>query len=978
MSQLDIYLLGAPRIECDGTPIEVDTRKAIALLAFLAVTGEAHRRDTLSTLLWPDADETRARGALRRTLSSLRSALGGDWLSVSRDLIELRRTATLRIDIAEFQELLRQPPPESSGADDAGSRWPAPVARAVGLYRGDFMAGFSLRDSPEFDDWQNLQAEWLRRELIGGLQLLAGWNAEAGELEEAISYGHRWLAADPLAEEAHRRLMLLYAQSGERAAALRQYQDCVRILDDELGVAPSDETSALYQRILADDVPRVPRRMTSAAPSSIPGSSGPQSHPRAFPLVGRANELRLLGQTLAAVGPDGRIALVEGEAGVGKTYLVEAFLDSVVARGARSVTIRGYEGEQHLAYGPIVEALRGIVESRDVATLSAVLPRHVLLEIRRLMPQVAPDDVEPGELPPLDSPGAQARFFNAVWKFFQHAMCGDRPGVLFVDDAQWIDHASFDLLGYIARRLRDRTFMLILCWRPEQASGVESIEHLFAGPERDGLGVRITVGRLGEADVRALVSASLGDNPNANEDWLVQHLLRETEGLPLFLSEYLSALTSGASPAEDVIDGTLPRTIRDLILARFTGLSDAERQLLMTAAVFGRSFDWEILRQAGGLSEDATVNGLESLLARGLLVEVRPRSPNDAAAADYDFNHHKVRSIVYDEMSLARRRLAHSRVADALAARGQETHRYQAAHLAYHLLHARRVREAADQFVEAGNQARTLFANAEALSHFQAALDHGHPNAAWLHEVIGDLHTLSGCYDQAILSYQLAAEQTAGSRANLDHKLGNVYLRLGKWKSAERHFEQAAVLARESDDAADRGDVVSILTGWSFAAHRGGDQERGWALGTQALDLAASAHDDEGLARAHNVLGMLARSRGDLALARHHVEESLDLVRDRSDLSARTAALNNLALVSADEGDLDSAIRLAHQALDCCVRQGDRHREAAIYSNLADFLHSAGQDRDALDYVRRSVEIYAEINVVAGEMQPGVWQLVEW
>ena len=461
MSQLDIFLLGAPRIERDGTLIEVDTRKAIALLAFLAVTGEAHRRDTLASFLWPDADETRARGALRRTLSSLRSALDGDWLSVSRDLIELRQADTLWIDVAEFQELVRQRQPDSARRDDPVTGWPEPIARAVDLYRGDFMAGFSLRDSPEFDDWQSLQGEQLRRELAGALESLVTWYGDTGELEKAISYGRRWLSVDPLTEEAHRQMMLLFAQSGDRAAALRQYQDCVRNLDEELGVTPADETIALYRRILADDIPRLSRR-TTAVPVALLGASEPQARPRAFPLVGRANELRLLQETYMEVGPDGRIALVEGEAGVGKTYLVEAFLEDVRARGASSVTIRGYEGEQHLAYGPIVEALRGFADLHDGATLSESLPRHVLVEVARLVPQVAPDDVATDELPPLDSPGAQARFFDAVSQFLQWAIRGDQPGILFVDDVQWIDRASFDLLGYLVRRLKDRPCMLVL------------------------------------------------------------------------------------------------------------------------------------------------------------------------------------------------------------------------------------------------------------------------------------------------------------------------------------------------------------------------------------------------------------------------------------------------------------------------------------------------------------------------------------
>ncbi|MDP8928295.1 MAG: SARP family transcriptional regulator, partial [Actinomycetota bacterium] len=214
-------MLGAPLIEVGGAPIEVDTRKAIALLAYLAVTRRRHARDALAGLLWPEYNQTRARAALRRTLSSLGQARAAGWLEADRESVGLDRDEVW-VDVDRFRELLVEcrahGHPETGVCPDCLP----PLSEAVALYRDDFLAGFALRDSAAFDDWQFFQAEDLRRELAGALERLSFGHGAKEEWEEAISHARRWLALDPLHEPAHRWLMQLYAWSGQRAGALRQ------------------------------------------------------------------------------------------------------------------------------------------------------------------------------------------------------------------------------------------------------------------------------------------------------------------------------------------------------------------------------------------------------------------------------------------------------------------------------------------------------------------------------------------------------------------------------------------------------------------------------------------------------------------------------------------------------------------------------------------------------------------------------------
>ena len=231
-------MLGAPSIMVGRTRIETDTRKATALLAYLAVSEQPQRRATLAALLWPDNDEQKARGALRRTLSVLRTALGDRWLDAEGETIDLDR-ASVRVDVVELRRAIKD----------------GRLDEAITLYRGDFLQGFSLRDSSAFDDWQAAQADALRSEYADALAQRTTVAERAGDLPAAIAHARKRLALDPLHEPAHRDLMRLYARSGDRTAALRQYREAARLLDQELGVAPVSETRVLYEAIETGTLP---------------------------------------------------------------------------------------------------------------------------------------------------------------------------------------------------------------------------------------------------------------------------------------------------------------------------------------------------------------------------------------------------------------------------------------------------------------------------------------------------------------------------------------------------------------------------------------------------------------------------------------------------------------------------------------------------------------------------------------------------
>ncbi len=1004
MSTVKVFLLGSPRVEYDGRPIAVDTRKAVALLAYLAVAdpSSSQPRDSLAAFFWPDVDTARAHGALRRTLSTLHKALGGRGLKIDREVVALERGETTWIDLEAFHARLADCRAHGHPATEVCGLCLPRLAEAVGLYRDDFMAGFSLRDSPAFDDWQFFQAESLRRELAGALERLAAGLSAQGDFDAAIGHARRWLALDPLHEPAHRQLMLLYAWAGQRAAALRQYREAVRVLDQELGVAPLADTTALYEAIRENHFPAPPptavpaNAATILAEPSVSDAAAPLALPAATPakapLVGRALEWSALLAHYAAA-PAGRLVAIEGEAGIGKTRLAESFADHARSGGARTAIARSYDGEHNLAYGPFVEALRGVLGTAGGAPPPgwlARLPPHAVSEVGRLLPELSALRPELSPAPPLDSPGAQGRFFDSLRQMLLAALSpeGDRrsPGVLLVDDAQWMDEASLDFVTYFVRRLGGQPLLLLVTWRGEDVPAGHRLRQLLAEALRAGRAASLALGRLSLAAVTELVTGSWaggaeGETHPALEPATIERLYRESEGLPFFVVEYLAALGQAGSEAAP---WSLPGGVRSLLQTRLARVDEASWQLLSTAAVIGRWFDFETLHSTSGRGDDETVSGLETLMSLGLVGEVDVASRGQEPR--YDFNHEKLRALVYEETSLARRRLLHRRVAEALSARARRQSGAQAgaesalgalaSQIAQHYLQAGREAEAAEFYRLAGEHARALFANGEALTHFRAALALGHPAAAALHQAIGDLQTLSGAYDAALTSYETAAALSApADLPGLEHKLGNIYHRRGDWELAESHFQSALHAWGESGPPDAR---ARLFADWSLTAHRQGDTPRARELAGRALELAEAAGDRRALAQAHNILGILASSQGDLGQARRHLEHSLELAEALGEPGARAAALNNLALTLREQGDEARAIELTQQALALSAAQGDRHREAALHNNLADLLHATGEAEAARRHVRQSVTIYAEIGADAGLLQPEIWKLAEW
>ena len=844
------------------------------------------------------------------------------------------------------------------------------LRNAVGLYQDDFMAGFTLRDSAEFDDWQFLQAEELRRQLSWALdQRMAGCVA-SHDFEQAIEIARRRLGLDFLHEPAHRALMKLYAWHGQRSLALRQYSECVRILDEELGVGPLEETTDLYEAIKENRVHAVPEMAGWASPRiSTPPAETAVSIQTILPLVGRQREWDVLAAAQARTLKTGQMVILEGEAGIGKTRLGVEFIEAMRQQGTPTLSTRCYEGETHLMYGPIIQLLRNALGEPDSAVWIEAVPSHRLAEAARLLPEILElrGDISPP--PPLDVMAGRARFYDGVTELLLTRL--GSGGLLFIDDAHWADVASTEILVYLLRRLRQHPAMALMSWRLEAIERDNPLLALAAEGEREGWAFEITLPRLNREDISALVEAVQPDTAVQN-DVFSTRLLEETAGLPLFLVEYL-ALSSEQS-GEQELDWALPLSVQDVLRSRLVSVSEIGQQLLTTAAVIGHSFDYSTLREASGRSDEETVAAIETLTELRLIEEAGDLGENRDVV--YDFYHPKLRTVIYNDTSQARRRLLHQRVGQILA-RKNRSGGPQAAEIAFHLKMARQDAEAASYYKLAGEQAERLYANREALEHFHEALALGFPTPSVLHEAIADIQTRLGNYSAALRSYEIAAATSPPECVpQIEHKLGNLYHRLGEWELAESYY-QSALDALEEENVRP-GLQAQMLADWGLTVYRRGDAARAQGLGQRALDLAADAGDDLAIAQAHNMLGILARSRADLASARDHLETTLKIAQSLRDLSAQVAALNNLSLVSSADGDVNQAIALSQEALGICHEQGDRHREAALHSNLADLYHTLGSEDLSRDHLTELVRILGDIGGSSDTLRPEIWKLTEW
>ncbi len=394
---LELILFGSPEVRVNGKLISgFRSTKAQALFYYLAITGRAHTRATLAGLLWGDQPEDAARASLSKCLSNLRDLLG-DALLIERQTVAFNRNYPYHLDTEHFIADVAQPPTAATIPS-----WQA----ALAFYRGDFLEGFYVRDAPDFEQWLLVQRAHYREAVINGLHALAGFYEQGGDLPSAITHTRRLLALEPWREEAHRQLMTLLARSGQRAAALAQFEACRRILDEELVVEPDAETVALVEEIRAGEFDKLyPGRVTRQqgdkvhldhlVTPSLPHLVTNNLPISTTPLIGRECELSELSEMLG--NPHCRLITIMGGGGTGKTRLALAAATAQVKNfrhGAAFVSLAAISEPTFMAHA-LLQALEQPLQGSQNAQaqlLSYLRDKEILLVLdnyEQLLPDVA-------------------------------------------------------------------------------------------------------------------------------------------------------------------------------------------------------------------------------------------------------------------------------------------------------------------------------------------------------------------------------------------------------------------------------------------------------------------------------------------------------------------------------------------------------------------------------------------------------------
>lgn len=747
------------------------SQKARALLAYLALNPRPHTRDTLAGLLWGEIPQPRANGNLRVALSNMHT-LFPEYLCIERRTVAFDVACPYWLDVTAFETLL--------AAGDLTS-----LQRATALYRGPLLEGFYLHAAPAFEEWLQVERERLHQAQLQALHRLVQCYAGRGEYLAAIEVAGQLLALDPWREETHRELMRLLALTGQRGAALAQYERCRRLLHDELGLEPLAETTVLYARIRAAET-------LSPSPALPPSTA-------LLPFTGRGDEhARVLAWWERAQHGVRSLLLVEGEAGAGKTRLMEEACRALASHGATVLRGRCYEFGGALPYQPIAEALRA-----HLHVASPTLEPSWQDELTRLLPELRTH-----LSPPEPDAGARQRLFEAVARFLT-AAASSGPVLLFLDDLHWADSATLDVLHYLVCCAAPTPLSLVGTYRPEELTSGHPLTRLRQSLSRDHQVECLRLERLPAAVVTELAGFLVGKHESAS---LGAFLHRESEGNPFILMETLYALQEQGALSRTV-EGAwtwqppsptelLPISVQDMILQRVERLSVPAQQLLTLAAVIGRLFDATLLQAAAPASN--LVLALEEALTRRLITPCPPApliqqaAPNNrlpatglqhpasksqlpASSIQFDFTHDKIRAAVYHAIPAAQRQMLHRQVAEALEQGPVDAE--QAGLLAYHWEQANEPAHAVNYLLRAGDHARLLYAAQEADNYYRRALvmleqqgDDERAARTWMklgltyHNAF-DFHRARLAYDQGCARWQQATTSLPATSQPATHTL---------------------------------------------------------------------------------------------------------------------------------------------------------------------------------------------------------------
>ncbi|HSD28151.1 MAG TPA: AAA family ATPase, partial [Vicinamibacteria bacterium] len=890
----------------DGERVELPpSKKTRGLLAYLALSGRPHRRERLCDLLWDVADDPR--GALRWSLSRLRAVVD----EPARPRIRATRDSVAFDAQSAWIDVLALKERSAAGLDEA----PVEELRSLAAdFRGELLEGLDLADFLDFQAWCVAEREEARK--LHARLLRALVKRLHGDPEQALPPARELATIDPLDEAARADLVRLLAGTGRRQEAEQQYEAATR-LRRELGGEGSGELEAARRAIregVATTAPGAGASMPAAPPSSR-GDLG---------LVGRRVERDHLEAALKETIARGRerVLLVTGEPGLGKSRLLHALRDRASARGATVLEGRAYEAESGRPFGPWIDALRQLPPGTMEGALGA--------DLGTLLPELARED---------GIPQTRDRLFGAVLELLGVGASRTPAVVLALDDVQWLDAASAELLHYVARMSRERPLLVALSARAGELPDNETVQRTLRGLREMGLVDEMTLGPLGPDETRLLVEAAA---PGVD----TRRVFEESAGNPLLALEVARSLPDR--------EGPLPGSLARLVRQRVERLPSEAGDVLRWAAVLGYSFGADRLAGLVALDLDRLFAALE-LLDRHALLRATGAAGSPGATA-YEFAHEVVRRAVYSDLSQPRRQLMHRRVAERLAK--VEAGETVAAELAHHAGLAGESATAARACAAAGRLFLRQFANEEA----RAIARRGRRHAAEMPEpdrtclLLELLHVelqarrpvdVKGAATELESLAERALAEGKAEHARLGfHLLAYLHWEEGDFADAQRHMMRAEAASRGGDEKAQ---VVAMAEAARCLVLLERELPR-----AEALALEAKARSSRAGVRPSAIAdaqGMLRQHQGRLEEAAELFEEARLVARQASDRMGEFLALEHLVVLRQQQQAWAEARRLSVELVDLGgkLREGSEAPFARALLVLCRLALGEGEAEAALD-----------------------------
>ncbi len=812
-------LLGPLEVEDGEHALDISRPKERALLAMLLLNANrVVSTDALIDALWEDRPPDTAAKALQVHVSHLRRSLGATRLETKAPGY-LLRVDEGEYDVREFEALIRQARAEPPAR--AAAAW----QRARALWRGEPLADFAATG---FAQAEIARLEEMRVDAIEGsldAELARGRHTELiGELEGLVT-------EHPLRERFRYQLMLALYRGGRQAEALEAYQDARHVLLEELGLEPSRSLRELERAILSQDPALDP------SPANEPGDGG---GPVAPAFVGRKAEMKELVAGLEeALAGHGRLVLLTGEPGIGKSRLAEELIKRARERGANVLVGRCWEAGGAPAYWPWVQSLRGYIRELDPELLRAGLGpaaadlAPIVPELRGRLPERT-DDLE-----------ARFRLFDATAEFLRSA-AERRPLVLFIDDLHAADAPSLLLLHFLARQLESSRVLVLAAYRSVDPAPGPALRALLAEVVREPATRRIALKGLSETDVAEYVELTAGP-ATAN---LVAALHGETEGNALFVVEMVRLFEIEGmdleQPARDV-RFRVPESIRDVITRRLAHLSDECDRTLVLASVLGREFTLGALARLAGVSEDKLLGQLDEAMSAGVLSHV------PGVGDHIRFAHVLIRDTLYEGVTAARRVKLHRLVVDALTDLYGDEPGPHLSELAHHSVAGKDFVRGAEFARRAGDRALASLAYEEAARLYEVALEAAGlsgASAATRTELLlakGDAQVLAG-EGPAARDTLIHAAATARAEGNVEHfaRAALAYGGRDIWGPRQEWDPRYLPLLEEAlGMCGDRDSVIRarLLTRMASALRGDADRQRLESLTREAHEIAEKLGD---------------------------------------------------------------------------------------------------------------------------------------